>query len=127
MSRIRLFPYRIEHIFDKWQGNKSFLTFSLGFCFTGILGRGATFFCLLCSGPKEFKINFSQMSLNLQLMLNSNDDSSTDWPAKKGALEKNKKLFRGFPGGAVVENMPAKAGDTGSSPGLGRSHMLRSN
>ena len=34
---------------------------------------------------------------------------------------------RGFPGGAVVENPPANAGDTGSSPGLGRSHMLRSN
>ena len=34
---------------------------------------------------------------------------------------------QGFPGGAVVENLPAKAGDTGSSPGLGRSHMPRSN
>ena len=33
----------------------------------------------------------------------------------------------GFPGGAVVENLPANAGDTGSSPGLGRSHMLQSN
>ena len=33
----------------------------------------------------------------------------------------------GFPGGTVVENLPADAGDTGSSPGLGRSHMLRSN
>ena len=33
----------------------------------------------------------------------------------------------GFPGGAVVENLPASAGDTGSSPGLGGSHMLRSN
>ena len=32
----------------------------------------------------------------------------------------------GFPGGAVVENLPADAGDTGSSPGLGRSHMPRS-
>ena len=29
----------------------------------------------------------------------------------------------GFPGGAVVENLPTNAGDTGSSPGLGRSHM----
>ena len=29
----------------------------------------------------------------------------------------------GFPGGTVVENLPANAGDTGSSPGLGRSHM----
>ena len=34
---------------------------------------------------------------------------------------------RGFPGGAVVESLPANSGDTGSSPGLGRSHMLRSN
>ena len=35
--------------------------------------------------------------------------------------------FSGFPGGAVVENLPANAGDTGSSPGLGRPHMPRSN
>ena len=34
---------------------------------------------------------------------------------------------RDFLGGAVVENLPADAGDTGSSPGLGRSHMPRSN
>ena len=33
----------------------------------------------------------------------------------------------GFPGGAVVEDLPANAVDTGSSPGLGRSHMPRSN
>ena len=33
----------------------------------------------------------------------------------------------GFPGGAVVENLPADAGDTGSCPGLGRSHTPRSN
>ena len=32
-------------------------------------------------------------------------------------------MERGFPGGAVVKNPPANAGDTGSSPGLGRSHM----
>ena len=29
----------------------------------------------------------------------------------------------GFPGGTVVENPPASAGDTGLSPGAGRSHM----
>ena len=33
----------------------------------------------------------------------------------------------GFPGGAVVKNPPANAGDTGSSPGPGRSHMPRGN
>ena len=32
-----------------------------------------------------------------------------------------------FPGGTVVKNPPANAGDTGSSPGPGRSHMPRSN
>ena len=34
---------------------------------------------------------------------------------------------QGFPGGAVVKNPPANAGDTSSNPGPGRSHMLRSN
>ena len=38
----------------------------------------------------------------------------------------NKNHFKGFPGGAVVENLPANAGDTGSSPSLGRSHMPQS-
>ena len=42
-------------------------------------------------------------------------------------MEIKTKINRGFPGGAVVENLPANAGDTGSSPGLGRSHMPRSN
>ena len=34
--------------------------------------------------------------------------------------------FQGFPGGAVVGGLPASAGDTGSRPGLGGSHMPRS-
>ena len=37
------------------------------------------------------------------------------WNLKKG--------YRGFPGGSVVRTLPANAGDMGSSPGLGRSHM----
>ena len=37
------------------------------------------------------------------------------------------KIPRCFPAGAVVENPPANAGDTGSIPGLGRSHMPWSN
>ena len=35
--------------------------------------------------------------------------------------------MQGFPGGAVVKNPPANVGDTGSSPGPGRSHMPWSN
>ena len=55
---------------------------------------------------------------------------SRDWHNIVNQLYFNKKFFKkdflGFPGGAVVENLPANAGDTGSSPGLGRSHMPRS-
>ena len=36
-------------------------------------------------------------------------------------------ILGGFPGGTVVKNPPANAGDTGSSPSPGRSHMLWSN
>ena len=35
--------------------------------------------------------------------------------------------YRNFPGGTVVKNPPANAGDMGSIPGPGRSHMPRSN
>ena len=38
-----------------------------------------------------------------------------------------KQAKQDFPGGAVVKNPPAHAGDTGLSTGLGRSHMLQSN
>ena len=34
-----------------------------------------------------------------------------------------RKISLDFPGDAVVKNQPANAGDMGSSPGLGRSHM----
>ena len=38
-----------------------------------------------------------------------------------------KTLSMDFAGGTEVKNLPAKAGDMGSSPGPGRSHMPRSN
>ena len=38
-----------------------------------------------------------------------------------------KNHFTGLPGGTLVKNPPANAGDTGSSPDPGRSHMPRSN
>ena len=48
--------------------------------------------------------------------------------AYSGILLSNKKeQNKGFPGGAVVKNPSANAGDMGSSPGLGRSHMPQSN
>ena len=36
------------------------------------------------------------------------------------------RISKGFPGGTVDENPPANIGDTGSIPGLGRSHTLQS-
>ena len=76
--------------------------------------------------------------INIKEELNKWRDIPCSWvgrvnTVKLSALEqldihtqaKMKRL--GFPGGAVVENLPANAGDTGSSPGLGRSHMPRSN
>ena len=42
-------------------------------------------------------------------------------------IQRFKKQNGDFPGGAVVKNPPANAGDMGSSPGPGRSHMPQSN
>lgn len=61
MSRSRLFPTNRTNTSPRNHRIRSPLTLSFGFCFTGILGRGATFFCLLCSGPKGFKRDFVQM------------------------------------------------------------------
>ena len=44
-----------------------------------------------------------------------------------GLLMWVKNYMLSFPGGTVVKNLPANAGNTSSSPGLGRSHMSRSN
>ena len=38
-------------------------------------------------------------------------------------MKDKKFMFLGFLGGAVVGSLPANAGDMGSGPGLGRSHM----
>ena len=57
--------------------------------------------------------------------------SREKFPKKKTHMERNKAKVKGalegFPGGTVVKNPPANAGDTGLSPGPGRSHMLWSN
>ena len=41
--------------------------------------------------------------------------------------QRNQKLYRDFPAGTVVKNLPGNAGDTGLRLGPGRSHMPRSN
>ena len=44
-----------------------------------------------------------------------------------GGEKEQKVLAVGLPWGAVDEGLPANAGDTGSIPGLGRSHVLWGN
>ena len=51
---------------------------------------------------------------------------NNQWLTKE-IKENFKNTWRDFPGGAVIKNPPANAGDMGSSPGLGRSHMPQSN
>ena len=86
----------------------------------------------------------SNETLQILIPLLQPDMTTPPWPWQKmGALFsvkvyiiKSKVLIKtqlkipyetAFPGGAVVTNLPANAGDTGSSPGPGRSHMPRSN
>ena len=51
----------------------------------------------------------------------------TTAPPGKPKTHFKKGDYRGFPGGALFKNPPADAGDTGSSPAPGRSHMPRNN
>ena len=46
-----------------------------------------------------------------------------DYILQKGS----KNDLSGFPGGAVVKNLPANVGNMGLSPGPGRSYMPRNN
>ena len=57
---------------------------------------------------------------SLELAISPRSPSSFYW---RIVLETK---VRDFPGGAVVKNPPASAGDMGLIPGLGRSHLLRS-
>ena len=45
----------------------------------------------------------------------------------KVILKRKKERKKGFPGGSVVKNSPANAGDVGLIPGLGGSHVPQSN
>ena len=48
-------------------------------------------------------------------------------PGLPAAISTHLRRDGGFPAGPVVKNPPANAGDMGSSPGPGGSHVLRGN
>ena len=77
--------------------------------------------------------------LNVHSIMNSHRQKMTPKKTTKEAIRwtyqkpkvaqsrQQESIDRDFPGGAVVKNPPSNAGDTGSIPGPGRSHMLHSN
>ena len=58
-----------------------------------------------CTLPHHFFLNFMKTTIRLHVII--------------------KCIFGGFPGGLVLENLPANAGDMGSTLGPGRSHVPR--
>ena len=54
-----------------------------------------------------------------------NTDFKFNGEERDGSFKSNS--FQGFPGGTVVNNLPANAGDMGSSPGPRRFHTSQSN
>ena len=81
---------------------------------------------------QERSRNYSMLSIPTQLRIVPENSviSMGTYYGRRGCFlvfVLSQERYWGFPGGAVVENLPANAGDTGSSPGLGRSHMPRSN
>ena len=63
----------------------------------------------------------------LSYPLSQRRDRGERWGGFESCGQSNiKNRARGFPGGAVVEGLPANAGDAGSGPSPGGSHMPRS-
>ena len=58
----------------------------------------------------------------LSILLDTSSSSSPTF-ANQACQLHLQKYFRDFPGGPLFKNLPANTVDTGSIPGLGRSHM----
>ena len=69
-----------------------------------------------CINKKKMNANKEYGSLNSKLNA-----------LERLAKNELRKECRDFPGGLVVKNLPANAGDMGSIPGLGRFHVLWGN
>ena len=70
---------------------------------------------------KQNKDNLQNGRKYLQMMQPTRDSFPKYRNSSQNSNQKTTQLD--FPGGPVVQNLPAKAGDTGSIPGLGRSRM----
>ena len=57
--------------------------------------------------------------------LNHEERENLTRPIRTKGIESSKLSQQDFPGGPVVKNLPANAGDMGSIPGLGKYPMLQ--
>ena len=78
------------------------------------------------TNKKKKPVGHSKSSSKREVYSNSISPQETRKISNKQSNPTLKTTREGFPGGAVVESLPANAGDTGSSPGLGGSHMPQS-
>ena len=74
---------------------------------------------------KQPDVGFKNFKVDNINMFKEQKESMINYRRYDDHVSSNREC-QGFPGGAVVENLPANAGDTGSSPGLGGSHMPQS-
>ena len=81
--------------------------------------------------PKVYEASFSPHPHQLRPVFQGEESSLAPSFRLTGCQTLRQQLLEGvdggFPGGAVVKNSPANAGDPGLSPGPGRSHMWWSN
>ena len=86
---------------------------------------------LLSTGSHRVRHNWSNLAAAAEwekILTNEATDKRLISKIYKQLMEFNIKLQQqGFPGGSVVKNPPANAGDMGSIPDPGRSHMPQSN
>ena len=84
------------------------------------------------SQPRQ-KFNKGVLKITEPQMSQVSSSSIPSWLANNAHSQENPKsslsgkILGDFPGGSVVKNLPASAGDTGSVPDLGRSRMPGSN
>ena len=77
-------------------------------------------------GPSAMSVLLSLFSKKLPPAPSINAMHGNVRNPEQPKLSQKRTKLQCFPGGAVVENLPANAGHTGSCPGLGGSHMPRS-
>ena len=83
---------------------------------------------------KGFRVMIVKMIKELGMGMDVQSEKSEVFNKELENIKNNKREMKntiiemmGFSGGGVVKNLPVNAGDMGSSPGPGRSHVLWSN